>query len=89
MLEFQHGESIVGTIWESRSNDIGETFVLNFLSKSEVTISSKSLGTRNQSYTYNHPNIIFIPEGARQSNGYISNSILTIDSDFKFICVKK
>lgn len=89
MLEFKEGESIIGTIWESRSNDIGETFVLNFISKSEATLSSKSLGTRNQTYTYNHPNINFFPEGARESNGYISNSKLTIDDVYTFICIKK
>lgn len=89
MLDFKEGESIIGTKWECRSNDIGETFVLNFISKSEVTLSSKSLGTRNQTYTYKHPNITFIPEGAGKSNGYISNSKLTVDDAYTYICIKK
>jgi len=85
MLDFKEGESLIGTKWECRSNDNGETFVLNFISKSDATFSSKSLGTRNQTYTYNHPDITFIPEGASKSNGYIYNSKLTIDGKYTFI----
>lgn len=89
MLDFKEVDSIIGTIWECRSNDIRETFVLHFISKSEATLTSKSLGTLNQTYTIDYPCITFIPEGARESKGYISNSILTIDYNYKFICVKK
>ncbi len=88
-FNFKEDESIIGTKWESENNDIGETFVLNFISESEVTISSKSLGTRPQTYTYKFPDITFIPEGASKSFGHIYNNRLTVDNAYTYFCVEK
>lgn len=88
-LDFKKGETLVGTTWECSTNDIGEVLTLTFLSETKATLSSKSLGTVSQTYTFEYPDITFIPEKAGKSHGHISYHKLIVDDSYTYVCTKK
>lgn len=88
-LEFKEGESLIGTKWMSVSNSLNEEIELNFKSKTEVILSSKTLGTINQKYYFDSPAIRFTTEGSADSKGYIYDSKLKIDESWVFLCIEK
>jgi hypothetical protein len=88
-LKFKKGETIVGTTWECSSSDFDEILTLTFITESKVTLSSKSFGKITQSYTFEYPDITFIPEKSAKSYGHIVYHKLIVDGSYKYVCVKK
>jgi hypothetical protein len=88
-LDFKKGETIVGTTWECNSSDFDEILTLTFITESQVTLSSKSFGKITQNYTFEYPDVTFIPEKSAKSYGHIVYHKLTVDGTYKYVCVQK